>query len=70
MIERRLLLGESARAFILRPLKHNAHVVGILAYSSDNPDAFAAFDEDLLDPFLDRFAELISRQSTRATQLR
>jgi len=59
-IERRLLLGDNARSFVLRPLKHDAQVVGMLGYSSDNPDAFAAFDENLWDPYLNRFAERIA----------
>jgi transcriptional regulator with GAF, ATPase, and Fis domain len=63
MVERRLL-GDSARSFVLRPLKYEAHVVGILGYSSNDPDAFAAFDERLLAPFLDRFAERIALRQT------
>ncbi len=62
--EKRLLLGDSGRSFILRPLKYEGQVVGMLAYASENPDAFAAFDEQLLNPFMDRFAARIALQQT------
>lgn len=60
MIERRLLLDDNSQSFMLRPLKYNGRVVAMLAYSSEEPGAFAAFNEQLLDPLLSKFAESIA----------
>ena len=59
-IERRLLLDDSSRSFMLRPLKHEGQVFALLGYSSENPDAFVMFEEGLLDPIIDRFAAAIA----------
>jgi len=59
-IERQLLVDDSTSSFVLRPLKHDGQVVGLLGYSSDNPNAFVTFEEGLLDPIIDRFAGLLA----------
>jgi len=61
LIERRLLLDDDTRAFMLRPLKSDSRVIGLLGYSSDNPDAFVTFEEGLIDPVLDEFGRLLGR---------
>lgn len=61
LIERRLLLDDDTRAFMLRPLKHEGRVIGLLGYSSENPDAFVTFEEGLVDPALDAFGRLLGR---------
>lgn len=61
LIERRLLLDDDTRAFMLRPLKFDGRVVGLLGYSSDNPDAFVTFEEGLIDPALDEFGCVLGR---------
>jgi|GEM_PF-1943739 len=61
LIERRLLLDDSTRAFMLRPLKSDGRVIALLGYSSENPDAFVTFEEGLIDPALDEFGRLLGR---------
>jgi hypothetical protein len=46
---------------MLKPLKHDARVVGIIGYSSDHPEAFAVVEDGLLDPIFDRLAEFLGR---------
>jgi len=43
--ERKLLLDDDSRSFVVQPLKTDGKVVGLLAYSSDQPTAFAMFEE-------------------------
>jgi GAF domain-containing protein len=62
MIERRLLMDDETQSFMLRPLKHEGRVVAMLAYSSNDSDAFAAFNEQLLDPVFNQLAEAIARR--------
>ncbi len=57
--ERKLLLDETSRSFVLQPLKSNGHVVGLLGYSSENPTAFAVFEEGVLEEEAQRFASVI-----------
>ncbi len=61
LIEKHLLLDDETQSFVLRPLKHEAQVVALLGYSSDNPNAFVTFEEGFPDPFIERFAALIAR---------
>jgi len=70
MIERRLLMDDDTQAFMLRPLKHAGRVVAMLAYASDDENAFAAFNESVIDPLIDRFAEAIARYCQPASELR
>jgi len=61
LIERQLLLDADTRSFMLRPLKCDGQVAGLLGYSSNNPDAFVMFEEGLIDPILDRFGRMLGR---------
>ncbi len=70
LIEKRLLLDDDTEAFMLRPLKFEGRVVAMLGYSSENPDAFATFDEGLLDPAIDRFGEAIAKYQCRKVEVR
>jgi len=60
-IERSLLFGEGTVSFMLKPLKHDARVVGIIGYSSDRPDTFATLEDGLLDPVFDHLAAFLGR---------
>ncbi|RKX24746.1 MAG: hypothetical protein DRP45_07520 [Candidatus Zixiibacteriota bacterium] len=60
-MEKRLLLDDYTQSFMLRPLKHDATIVGLLGYSSENTDAFVTFEEGLLDPVIDHFAAVIAQ---------
>ncbi len=59
LIERQLLLDDDTVAFMLRPLKHQARVVGLIGFSSDTPNTFVTFEEGLLNPAFDRLGELL-----------
>ncbi len=47
--ERKLLLDDTSRSFVVQPLKSNGEVVGLLGYSSEEPTAFAMFDEGAME---------------------
>lgn len=57
--ERKLLLDENSRSFVVQPLKTDGKVVGLLAYSSDQPTAFAMFNEGAGYPLASKFADQI-----------
>ena len=58
--ERKLLLDDTSRSFVLQPLKANGHVVGLVGYSSENPMAFAVFEEGVLEEKAQQFASIIA----------
>jgi hypothetical protein len=58
--ERKLLLDDTSRSFVLQPLKANGHVVGLVGYSSENPMAFAVFEEGVLEEKAQQFASVIA----------
>jgi len=62
-IENRLLIGEGTQSFVLRPLKHDGKLVGLLGYSSDEPDAFVTFEDGLLDPVIECLSVTIAGQT-------
>ena len=43
--ERKLLLDDDSRSFVVHPLKSDGRVMGLLGYSSRQPTAFAMFSE-------------------------
>ncbi|MBU8934656.1 MAG: hypothetical protein KOO62_11720 [candidate division Zixibacteria bacterium] len=57
--ERKLLLDDDSRSFVVQPLKTDGKVVGLLAYSSDQPIAFAMFEEGANRPLASKFASQI-----------
>ncbi|MFQ6009001.1 MAG: GAF domain-containing protein [Candidatus Zixiibacteriota bacterium] len=57
--ERKLLLDDTSRSFVLQPLKANGHVVGLVGYSSENPTAFTVLEEGVLEQEASAFAALI-----------
>ncbi|MBU0984684.1 MAG: hypothetical protein KKA42_12480 [candidate division Zixibacteria bacterium] len=61
LIERNLLLDDDTKSFLLKPIKHDATVVGLVGFSSDDPNAFVTMEDGWLDPILRQFAELIAR---------
>jgi len=44
-LEQRLLFDDTAAAFALLPLKRDGAIVGVLGFSSDDPDAFRLFED-------------------------
>jgi len=59
--ERKLLIDESSRSFVLHPIKHEGEVVGLLGFSSEEALAFSLFEEGAMDQVMSDFAELIHR---------
>ncbi len=57
--ERKLLLDNDSRCFVIQPLIFEGKVNGLLGYSSRRPSAFAMFAEGALDDIAERFGELI-----------
>lgn len=66
-IEHRLLVGDSTKSFLLRPLKHDTHLIGLIGYSSDHPDAFVTFENGLLDPVIACLSKTIVGQPHKIT---
>ena len=54
--ERKLLLDDDSRSFVVQPLKADGEVIGLLAYSSEKPTAFTMFDEGSADKTTQAFA--------------
>ncbi len=57
--ERRLLLDDNSRSFVLQPLKSDGQVVGLLGYSSENASAFTMFEEGTLDSIVEELGSVI-----------
>ena len=57
--ERKLLLDETTQAFVLQPLKVGGEVIGLIGFSSADPDAFALFEDGVLDEVADSLAARI-----------
>jgi hypothetical protein len=47
--ERKLLLEDDSRSFVVHPLKSDGRVTGLLGYSSRQPTAFAMFGEGAIE---------------------
>jgi len=60
--ERKLLLDDDSRCFVVQPLKSEGRVLGLLGYSSRHETAFAMFEEGALDSVADKFGELIDKR--------
>ncbi len=59
--ERKLLLDDDSRSFVLQPLKCEGRVLGLLGYSSRKPMAFVTFEEGALDTICKRLGSIIHR---------
>jgi transcriptional regulator with GAF, ATPase, and Fis domain len=57
--EKKLLLEDNSRSFVLQPIKHGAEVIGLLGFSSEQPTAFTLFEEGELDQIVSDFAAII-----------
>ena len=61
--ERKLLLDDNSRSFVLQPLKSDGQVVGLLGYSSETPTAFTLFEEGTLNGIADKLGLIIQSQN-------
>ncbi len=57
--ERKLLLDDDSRSFVVQPLKVDSEVCGVLAYSSVKPTAFTMFEEGAAERTARSFASTI-----------
>lgn len=57
--EKKLLLDNSSKAFLLQPIRYNRQTVGILGFSSENPTAFTLFEEGVLNQITAELGEVI-----------
>jgi hypothetical protein len=61
--ERKLLLEDDSRSFVVHPLKSQGRVLGLLAYSSRLPTAFAMFSEGAAIEKADALGAMIDGRS-------
>ena len=61
--ERKLLLADESRSFVVQPLKFDGEVVGLLGYSSEEPTTFALFEEGAIDTVSSDLAKVIREQN-------
>jgi len=59
--ERKLLLDDASRSFVVQPLKLDGEVVGLLGYSSLEPTAFAMFEEGAMEDVATDLAGIIAK---------
>ena len=57
--ERKLLLDDDSRSFVLQPLKSGGQVVGLLGFSSQTATAFSMFEEGSLEVIAEEFGSVI-----------
>ncbi len=65
--ERNLLIDDSAQSYVLHPLKCDGEVVGLIAYSSDNPTVFTTFEDGALCQVADQMARRVHQVSAETT---
>jgi hypothetical protein len=61
-MEKRLLIDDDTVSYLLRPLKYEGRVVGLIGYSSDQPGTFITLEEGRLDPFFEILGAIIGSQ--------
>jgi hypothetical protein len=66
-IERRLLFDDDTISIMLRPLKHDGQLVGLLGYSSDIADAFVTAETGALDPVFEQLAKILAHRQPEHT---
>ncbi|UCE23368.1 MAG: GAF domain-containing protein [Candidatus Zixiibacteriota bacterium] len=57
--ERKLLLNDSSKSFVLHPVKCNGEVIGLLGYSSSEPTAFTMFEEGAVEDIVADFGQVV-----------
>lgn len=60
--ERKLLLDDDTRSFVVQPLKSEGRVLGLMGFSSAQPCAFAMFEEGTIDNVAEELGSLIERK--------
>ena len=60
--EKKLLLNDNSRSYVLHPLKHEGEIAGMIGYSSEVEMAFSVFEEGILNNIANQFAKIISER--------
>lgn len=63
--ERKLLLEDVSRSFVLHPIKFEGENIGLLGYSSEEPTAFTVFEENATDEIKGSFATIVQAYLTK-----
>ncbi len=58
--EKKLLLDNNSRSYMLHPLKHEGEIIGMIGYSSEEDLAFSVFEEGILVDITSKFAKIIN----------
>ena len=61
--EKKLLLDDNSKSYLLHPLKHEGRIVGMIGYSSEEELAFSVFEEGILSDISAKFAKIINDKS-------
>jgi transcriptional regulator with GAF, ATPase, and Fis domain len=65
--ERNLLIDDTAQSYVLQPLKLDGDVVGLIAYSSEDPTVFTTFEDGALERVAQQLAARVGRKVTEKT---
>ena len=60
--ERKLLIDDTSRSFVLQPLRYDGEVIGLVGYSSSDATDFSRFEEDDIQRTTNEFAEYIGNR--------
>ena len=60
--EKKLLLDEKTKSYVLHPLKYEGKIIGMLGYSSESESAFSMIEEGSLIEVTAEFAEIIRQK--------
>lgn len=60
--ERKLLLEDDTKSYVLHPLKFEGKVIGLVGYSSAEPTSFTMFEQGAIVNITDQFAEIITKR--------
>ena len=60
--EKKLLIDEASRSFVLQPLRYDGEVIGLVGYSSSDSTDFSSFEEDDIQRSTNEFAEFIGNR--------
>lgn len=63
LFEKKLLLDDTSRSFVVHPLKADGRVVGFLGFSSEKPTAFTVLEEGVLEDVAAKFGHFIRNVS-------
>jgi len=57
--EKKLLLDDNSKSFVIHPLKHEGQIIGMIAYSSESDTAFTMIEEGSLNEVTEQFSKVV-----------